>query len=118
MSNITFVHTIGDTDPLLVRLTRDGVPAPYLDTAESILITMWTIHDKSQIVIEDGVCQEVTAQFGAGAIKYEWGGVNWTDFPAGLTHAKIVVQLPAEQKTYPTTSGKNKMIVDFITGAP
>jgi hypothetical protein len=79
---------------------------------------MWTIHDKSQIVIEDGVCQEVTAQFGAGAIKYEWGGVNWTNFPAGLTHAKIVVQLPAEQKTYPTTSGKNKMIVDFITGAP
>jgi hypothetical protein len=102
----------------LFRLTRDGKPASYLDIATSILITVWHHHDPTQIRIEDGVCEEITTEYGSGAVKFDWQGVNWANIPAGLTHAKVVVTLPTEIKTYPTESGRDKMIIDFKSAAP
>ena len=115
---VTFLHTIGDSDPLLFRLTRDGVPAPNLATATSILITIWKLNKSSQIFVADAACVEMTGTYGAGAVKYAWAGVNWVNVPKGLAQAKVVVTFPTEIKTYPTLNSDSKMVIDFQSSAP
>jgi len=115
--SVTFLHTISDTDPLLFRLTRDGKPANSLPSATSILITVWKANKPTEIFFQDLACVEVTGQYGAGAVKFTWAGVNWANVKAGLAHAKVVVTLPTEVKTYPTLNSKEKMIIDFQSAA-
>lgn len=101
-----FRQTIGDTDPLEMRLRKNGIPFDL--TGFTCLLTLWKLSKPNGPKILNGAAMvpdgnQVTNR---GVVRYTFSPADYLALPAGQYTARIVATAPGVQKTFPTTESQ------------
>lgn len=85
---MNFYHTVGDTEPFIIRLTRNS---NYEDlTACTVTFQVTALYKSSPFVIDQPMTVHIDQVLHKGEVKYDWQVAD-ASIPKGLYQAKIIV---------------------------